>query len=183
MYWDKNSRRLLSYVLVKAKPGQDVPELCRRIEKQTGLAAHTSSQFANMTMRYVAERTGIAVNFGIAIGLGLIVGTAIAGQTFYSFTVENIRYFGVLKAMGTRNATLLRMITLQALVVGFIGYGIGVGFAAAFGVAVKNTELAFFLPWQLLVVGAGSIIMICLITAAFSVRKVFQLEPAAIFKA
>jgi putative ABC transport system permease protein len=182
-YWDKNTRRLVSYVLVKAKPGVDPHDLCRRIERQTGLAAYTGPQFANMTMRYVAERTGIAVNFGIAIALGVIVGTAIAGQTFYSFTVENIRHFGVLKAMGAGDAVLTRMIVLQALVVGFIGYGLGVGAAALFGEATKGTELAFYMPWQLLVVSAVAIIAISVVTALISVRKVVRLEPAAVFKA
>jgi putative ABC transport system permease protein len=183
MYWDKNTRRLLSYALVKAKPGVAPEELCRRIERQTGLAAYTGSQFANMTMWYVAERTGIAINFGIAIGLGVIVGTAIAGQTFYSFTIENIRYFGVLKAMGTGDAQLTRMIVLQALVVGFIGYGLGVGAAACFGQMTKGTELAFYMPWQLLVVSGVAIIAISIVTALISVRKVIRLEPAAVFKA
>lgn len=183
MYWDKNTRRLLSYALVKAKPGVTAEELCRRIEKQTDLAAYTGPQFAAKTMWYVAERTGIAINFGIAIALGVIVGTAIAGQTFYSFTVENIRYFGVLKAMGTGDAALTRMIVLQALVVGFIGYGLGVGAAAFFGQMTKGTELAFYMPWQLMAVSAVAIVLISVVTALISVRKVIRLEPAAVFKA
>ena len=34
-------RKLLSFVLVKAKPGQDLAELTRRIRATTGLAAYT----------------------------------------------------------------------------------------------------------------------------------------------
>ena len=48
--------------------------------------------------------TGIPINFGIAVVLGFIVGTAIAGQTFYNFTLDNLRQFGALKAMGARTA-------------------------------------------------------------------------------
>ena len=91
--------------------------------------------------------TGIPINFGIAVGLGFIVGTAIAGQTFYNFTLDNLRHFGALKAMGASNGTLLRMILLQALVVGSLGYGLGVGGAALFGSVLGSTELAFKLPW------------------------------------
>ena len=40
------------------------------------------------------EKTGIPINFGITVVLGFIVGTAIAGQTFYLFTVENLKQFG-----------------------------------------------------------------------------------------
>ena len=35
-------------------------------------------------------------------------------MTFYNFTLDNLRYFGTLKAMGTTNRKLLRMISLQA---------------------------------------------------------------------
>ena len=52
---------------------------------------------------YFMKYTGIPINFGIAVALGFIVGTAIAGQTFYSFTLENLRHFGALKAMGAGN--------------------------------------------------------------------------------
>jgi putative ABC transport system permease protein len=67
--------------------------------------------------------TGIPINFGIAVLLGFLVCIAIAGQTFYNFTIENLKQFGALKAMGANNTTLLRMILLQAVLVGLIGYG------------------------------------------------------------
>src|SRR5688572_30043865 len=42
-------RKLLSFVLVKAKPGQDLASLGARIERQTGLMAKTRQQFQDMT--------------------------------------------------------------------------------------------------------------------------------------
>ena len=45
--------------------------------------------------------------------------------------------------MGAGNAVLLRMIMLQALLTGAVGYGLGVGLATLFGAATKKTELAF----------------------------------------
>ena len=111
-----------------------------------------------------------------------MVGTAIAGQTFYNFTLDNLRHFGALKAMGASNGTLLRMILLQALVVGSLGYGLGVGVAALFGSFLGSTELAFKLPWQLLGLNAVAITCICLASALLSIRKVMRLEPAMVFK-
>jgi putative ABC transport system ATP-binding protein len=91
-------------------------------------------------MDYFMKHTGIPLNFGIAVALGFIVGTAIAGQTFDNFTLDNLRYFGALKAMGASNSTLLGMILLQALVVGIIGYGLGVGAASLFGYLLGSTD-------------------------------------------
>jgi putative ABC transport system permease protein len=175
-------RKLLSFVLVKAKPGQNVAELTRRIEQTTGLAAYTQKEFQNLTYDYFMKNTGIPINFGISVALGFIVGAAIAGQTFYNFTIENLRQFGVLKAMGASNGVLLRMILLQAMLVGSIGYGMGVGLTALFGFAMRNTILAFKFPWQLLVFSGAGVTLICMFAALLSIRKVIRLEPAVVFK-
>lgn len=175
-------RKLLSFVLVKAKPGEDLTALTRRIRQSTGLAAYTQDEFKKLTYDYFMKNTGIPINFGISVALGFIVGAAIAGQTFYSFTLENIRQFGVLKAMGTSNATLLRMILLQATLVGSIGYGLGVGLTSLFGYAMRNTILAFKFPWQLLVFSGAGVTAICVFAALLSIRKVIKLEPAIVFR-
>ena len=175
-------RRLLSFVLVKAKPGQDLNELTARITRVTGLAAYTREQFERITVDYFMKYTGIPINFGIAVVLGFIVGTAIAGQTFYNFTLDNLRQFGALKAMGAQNGTLLKMILLQAVTVGLIGYGLGVGLASLIGYVSRGSELAFRMPWQLLALSGTAVAIITTFTALLSIWKVMRLEPAIVFK-
>ena len=175
-------RKLLSFVLVKAKKGQDIAELTRSIHEKTGLSAYSQAEFITTTYQYFMHNTGIPINFGISVLLGFIVGAAIAGQTFYNFTLENLRQFGVLKAMGTSNWTLLRMILLQAILVGSIGYGLGVGLTALFGFAMRHTILAFKFPWQLLIFSGAGISLICIFAAIISILKVIRLEPAIVFK-
>jgi len=175
-------RKLLSFILVKAKKGQNTTELTRRIRTATGLAAYTQAEFQELTYEYFMHNTGIPINFGISVLLGFIVGAAIAGQTFYNFTLENLRQFGVLKAMGASNLILLRMILLQAVLVGSIGYGLGVGLTALFGFAMRNTILAFKFPWQLLLFSGAGVSLICIFAALISILKVIRLEPAIVFK-
>jgi putative ABC transport system permease protein len=175
-------RKLLSFILVKAKSDENLDTVCKRITEKTGLAARTTQEFKNLTMDYFMKYTGIPINFGMSVVLGFIVGTTIAGQTFYSFTLDNLRFFGTFKAMGATNKRLLVMILLQALIVGSIGYGLGVGIASLFGLLTKKTELSFLLPWQLMFLSAFSVILICGGSAIFSIRKVMKLEPAIVFK-
>lgn len=175
-------RKLLSFVLVKARTGEDQQALCERIKKSTGLAAYPREDFKMMTVRYFLKYTGIPINFGMAVILGFVIGTAIAGQTFYNFTLDNLRHFGTLKAMGATNRQLLGMIVLQALIVGGIGYGLGVGAATGFGYLTKGSELAFRMPWQILAITACAITVICIFAALISIRKVMKLEPAIVFK-
>lgn len=175
-------RKLLSFVLVGCKPEEDVREVCERIHRATGLAAVTREDFKWQTVRYFLKYTGIPVNFGIAVALGFLVGTVIAGQTFHNFTLDNLKQFGALKAMGARTGTLLRMIVLQALLVGVVGYGLGVGLASFVGFATRGSELAFRMPWQILAISASAVLLICTLSAVLAMRKVIQLEPAMVFK-
>ncbi len=182
MSFAPRERKLLSFILVKAAPGIEPEALAERIRKDIGLSAYTPEQLTKLTINYFVKYTGIPINFGIAVFLGFIVGTAIAGQTFYSFTSENLRYFGTLRAMGASPWTLVGMITLQAAVVGVVGYGLGVGAASLFYHVSRNSELAFRLPWQLLCISAGAVTLVCLISALISARKLLKLEPAIVFK-
>jgi putative ABC transport system permease protein len=175
-------RKLLSFVLVGLKKGADANVVCDRIQRATGLAAFTRDDFKWKTILYFMKYTGIPINFGIAVLLGFLVGTAIAGQTFYNFTIENLKQFGALKAMGANNGTLLRMILLQAVLVGTLGYGIGVGLASVFGALTQGSELAFRLPWWVLAISAAAVTFICIVSALISIRKVMKLEPAIVFK-
>ena len=176
-------RKVMSFVLANCEPGLDLHEVCRRIEAQTGLAALTQQEFSDKTIEYYMNNTGIPFNFGITVLLGFLVGTAIAGQTFYLFTLENLKQFGALKAMGAGNGSLMRMIVLQASVVGFIGYGLGVGLAALFGeLSKKGSKLAFFMPWQVLVGTGAAVVLISILVSLLSMRKVMVLEPAVVFQ-
>src|SRR5499427_1613095 len=65
-------RKLLSFVLVKAKPGVDHAQLCRRITEATGQAAYTREGFKTLTWKCFGKYTGIPISFGISVMLGFI---------------------------------------------------------------------------------------------------------------
>lgn len=175
-------RKMLTFVLVGAAKGQSVGELRERIQNLTGLSAQTQAQFRWTTVSYYLKNTGIPINFGIAVGLGFLIGTVITGFMFFSFTLDNLRYFGTLKAMGASDSRLLWMVLVQAMIVAVVGWGLGVGAAASFGMSMQSTVLAFKLPWQLLFVSGCAVLVISTLAAVFSMRKVLLLEPAVVFK-
>ncbi|GBD37126.1 hypothetical protein HRbin36_02256 [bacterium HR36] len=177
-------RKALSFIFAAPEPGLSVKEVAARIEQRTRLKALSRDEFAWVTIWYYLRRTGIPINFGTTVLLGFLVGTAIAGQTFYLFTIENLRQFGALKAMGLTNARLLGMILFQGLFAGVVGYGIGIGMAAAFGIlAERSDRLSFFMPWQVMVGTGVAVLIIVALSSIFSLRKVLVLEPAQVFRA
>jgi putative ABC transport system permease protein len=178
------NRRLMPFVLAKAQTGMTAEEVCQRIEAQTGLKALSKPGFARLTMTYYLGHTGIPVNFGTTVVLGFLVGCAIAGQTFYLFTVENIKQFGALKAMGVGDRALIGMILTQGLVVGSIGYGLGVGLATLYGIFAQRAMplLAFYLPWQVLVITGIAVLVIVVLSSLVSIRRALVVEPAIVFQ-
>jgi putative ABC transport system permease protein len=159
--------------------------VARRIERVTGLKARTQREFALDSIGYVAANTGIPINFGLTVILGFIVGIAIVGLTFSLFIRDNIKQFGALKAIGVTNGKIRGMVALQAGWIGVIGYGIGIGLAAAFiafGDKNSDTFQGFYTPWQILV-GVGVAVMIMVFATGFlALRKVLKTEPAEVFR-
>jgi len=180
--WAPTERRGLSYVLVKLKEGAAADAVGASLEAQTGLAVYETNAFGFKTVGYFLRNTGIPVNFGITIILGCVVGIAISGQTFYLFVLDNLKQLAALKAMGATNLQLLGMTGLQAVLVGVVGYGLGVLGALGLILPFKGTELEFTLYWQVLLLAALAITGIVALASVLSLRRVLSLEPAVVFK-
>lgn len=176
-------RKMLSMVLAEPQPGWTAERAARQIENETGLKAYTEAEFNKSTVSWVFKNTGIPASFLTTIIMGFIVGVAVSGQTFYTFVLENLKHLAALKAMGASNGLLSRMLLLQALVVGLIGYGMGIGLTSLFGFMVlKKGQPPFILPYQLPLGTLGLILLICGFAALLGIRKVAKLEPAIVFR-
>jgi putative ABC transport system permease protein len=176
-------RKMLSLVLAEPAPGWTLEAAAASIQAETGMKAYTEEELFWSTIWWYFRNTGIPIAFMSIIILGFIVGTTISGQTFYAFVHENLRHLGALKAMGASNALLARMLLVQSLTVGFLGYGIGALLVTAFGRAVlARGEPPFMMPWQL---PAGTFVLvmaICCFSALLGIRKVWKVEPAIVFR-
>jgi len=176
------SRRVMSTVLVGCGDGVAPAELAERIRAETGLDAMEPWDYSMRTLGYWMRETGIPINFGIAIALGFFVGVAIAGQMFYNFTLDNLKYFGAMKAMGATTPRLLGLVALQGLVAGALGLGMGLGATSVVGLTIPPDKLAFKMTWHIPIIAAGAVIFIVVASSAFSMRRVAKLDPAEVFQ-
>jgi putative ABC transport system permease protein len=177
-------RNQMGFVVARPKPGVTPEQLTKNIAGATGLRARTTDEFRWDCIWFYMANTGIPVNFGITIAIALIVGAVVAGQTFYLFTVENLKQFGALKAIGVTNLRLVGMILLQALTAGVIGFAIGTGLAAVF-FEITSKEVAtrgLILPWYNVAITATAIFSVIILSSLLSIRRVLVLEPAAVFR-
>lgn len=177
------TRKNLTFILVHPNEGISKTALAEKITHLTGLKALTNDEFFWSTIWWFIRNTGIPISFGTTILLGFIVGIAVAGQTFYSFILQNLRSLGALRAMGASQYLLCRMLLLQAFIVGFIGYGIGVGLAALFGFAtLKSGQPPFYMSYHIPVLTFILLILICSLSALIGIRQISKLEAAEVFR-
>jgi putative ABC transport system permease protein len=175
-------RRMVTMVLAGLSKGANQAQVIEMIAERTGLSAFTGEEFTEKTYVYWMLQTGIPINFGTAIVLGFFVGVAVAGQMFYNFVLDNLKYFGAMKAMGASRKILLGMVFLQASTVALLGFGLGIAVTSIFGLTVPNEKLAFRMTWQIPLIAAGSVIIICTASAAIGMWRVLRLDPADVFK-
>jgi putative ABC transport system permease protein len=177
-------RTQLSFIIARPGEGVTPQELTARITAQTGLRARTTQEFMWDCIGYYLKHTGIPVNFGITIAVAIVVGTVVAGQTFYLFTVENLKQFGALKAMGVTNTRLMGMILLQAASVAALGFALGTGMGATF-FEIFQRKLAtrgIVLLWECVALTGGCILFVVMVASLLSIRRVLVLEPAEVFR-
>lgn len=165
-----------SFIAAKSISKKNLQETISQINTHPGLLALTKEDFKKRIIRSFLE-TGILINFGLSVGLGIIIGFSIAGQIFYIMTLENLMYYALIKGLGGTKKMLFNMITVQAILAGAIGFSLGMGATALWGIATKGTTLAFMFTWQLLLFTGLLVLLICTFTAAMSIRKVNRVDP------
>jgi putative ABC transport system permease protein len=175
-------RRNVSFILGAPESENDLIEVARKVENETGLKVFTEDEFFWSTIRWIFKNTGIPISFSMIVIMGFLVGIAVSGQTFYSFVLENIKHLGALKAMGASNTLLCRMLIFQALLVGFLGFGIGIGIASLFGhIALRQGNIPFFMPYQILTGTFFIILTICTFSAILGIIRIRKLQAFEVF--
>ena len=121
---------------------------------------------------------------GLMVAIAFVVGVLVVGLVIYTATIERRREYGAIKAIGARNRTLYRVVTIQAVIAAAAGALVGIGLAYAAGAALMTWRPQFLVdiePAAIGVVLASSLLM-ALLAALIPARSVARLEPAEVFR-
>ena len=106
----------------------------------------------------------------------------IVAQTIYAATMEHLREYGTLKAIGASNLYLNWVIVKQSLVSGAIGYAIGMAIAVMAVRVSHESQVQIVVPAP---VSAGLLaltLVMCAAASIVSVHKVTRIDPAMVFR-
>ncbi len=175
----------ITFILIQAKPGQDLPTLRKRLESALpGTRALTRAEMAQQTRDYWEKRTGVGFILGLGATVGFVVGMVVVSQILYSSVADHIKEYGTLKAMGASDWIIYRVITEQALWMAVLGYlpsmvlciGLGTWTMAAKGIMILISPMTAAGVFLITVV-------MCVGSAMFAIQKVTKVDPAIVFKA
>ena len=184
LQYTNNGRNQMSFIVARSAEDSTPADVAQNIVARTGLQAMSAEDFRWKAIMYVVQNTGIPISIGTVVALGVLVGIAVVGLMFNLFVLENLKQFAVLKAIGTTNIRLIGMVFLQAAVVGFVGFSLGLfGATMFFETAGKSpTFQGFYLPWYVAAASGGVAAAIIILAAMIAMRRVLFVDTAIVFR-
>ena len=171
------------YIVVKAKDGKDLTDLKNEIAaKLENVEVLTRSELVYRQGLYWVIGTGAGITVLVAAFLAIVVGVIIVAQTIYSATVDHIREYGTLKAMGATNFYLYKIIITQAVTSGLISFVIGIAASLVISRISYEGTLAIIVNWQLILALFALTILMCCGSSVVAIRKATTIDPAMVFK-
>jgi putative ABC transport system permease protein len=172
-----------SYIVVKVATGADVAVVKAELERRLPYNdVFTSQAWAERSRGYWVENTGIGFNAFLTVFLGCLVGVVVVAQTLYTSTMEHLKEFGTVKAIGGSNLDIYRMLGKQATVAAVVGFVLGYLPAQLLKPAIASAGLKLIIAPELTLVVLVGTVALCLGSALISFRKVASIDPALVFR-
>lgn len=172
-----------TYILVKLAPGADADAVRAEIQKRLPYNdVFGKGDWAERSRSYWIDSTGLGLNMYITVFLGCLVGIVVVAQTLYTSTMEHIREFGTVKAIGGGNGEIYRILAKQATIAAVAGFALGALQAFALRPVMARIDLKLIIPTELYVLVLIGAVVLCLSAAVISFRKVAKIDPALVFR-
>ncbi len=119
----------------------------------------------------------ISQSFGILVGLTFIIGIVVIGFFFLILTVQKLKPFTLLRAIGTSTGRLAATVAIQITLVVLLASVIAVGLTLL-AVQGLNTGLPVTLQPSLIIGVVLSVWIFSLLAGLLSIRRIARIDPA-----
>lgn len=160
-------------VIARMAPGADVDLLTATVRQWKHLAAMTQGEQEELLLASVVDKARRQI--GLFLGILLSVSAVVIALIIYTMTMEKLKQIATLKLIGAPDRTIVALIVQQALILGASGWGIGL----ALILTVKDyfPRRVVLEPFNVMVL-AGIIAAVCLLSSALGVRAAMKVDPA-----
>jgi len=173
----------VSFVLATVKAGESPDVVAARIEAQVSkVTAQTRQAFAAQERQVVRDMSTDLIT--IMNLVGFLIGLAVMALTVYTATLARRAEYGVLKALGARNADLYRAVLGQAFVSVALGFALGFAFTFILSTLVPqlNGAVAMDISAESLAKVGSVSLAIASLSAILPIKQIAGLDPAIVFR-
>jgi putative ABC transport system permease protein len=174
---------VVSYVLVKAAPGESPTALAERIQASIpNVTALTREAFAREERSLTRDMmTDVITVMNL---VGFLIGLSVLALTVYITTFARRAEFGVLKAIGAGNLHLYRVVLVQAVLSVALGLAGALAFTLLLSaiVPLAAPELMLSVSFSSVTKAAGLSLVIAGLAAVLPIRQIAGLDPAVVFR-
>ena len=172
----------VNFILVSLPDPSETLAVAEKLQSQVpGIAVYKKNDFAKSNAEALTN-TFVPIIFVITI-IGFATGAVVVGLTIYTATMEKIKEYGVLKAIGASRNKLFLIVFEQALWSSIIGYLLGVMLAwltAKLVVDVINLVVEF--NTQIYVLSFAASIGMSFLASLIPLRRITTTDPAMVFR-
>ena len=172
-----------TYIVVKLVPGADAKAVADEIGRRLPYNdVRSRGEWATKSESYWTDSTGLGLNMMMTVFLGCVVGVVVVAQTLYTSTMEHIKEFATVKAIGGTNRDIYAILGKQAAIAAVAGFALGAVLAYGLRPVMAGIDLKLIIaPQTAAYVFVGTLVL-CVGAAALSFRKVARLDPAIVFR-
>ncbi len=172
-----------AYIVAKLKDPASLDAVTRALRsRMKDNEVFSKDEFIRKTVMYWTVQTGMGMAFFLTAALAMIIGGTIVGQTIYASTLEHLREYGTLKAIGAKNYEIYQVVFAQAGINAVLGYALGVIVVVLLKGSIESAGVPMRLTGSLFAALFFVILAACLASAYFSVSKIRRLDPVTVFK-
>jgi putative ABC transport system permease protein len=170
--------------LIRLTPEADPLAVAARLRRllPADVKIYTKKGFEEFEKNYWRSSTAIGFIFSLGAAMGFVVGCVIVYQILYSDVSDHLPEYATLMAMGYRLIGLLGVVAREALILAVLGYvpaylaGQGL-----YALVRSGTRLPVAMDPQRALLVFVMILVMCLGSAAFAMRRLADADPAEIF--
>ncbi len=146
-----------------------------RVTNSTQDFTVTTAASTASTISSVTDTLGIFLG-GIA-SISLIVGGIGVANAMFTSVLEQTRYIGLLKALGARNGTILKLFLYEACMVGMIGGVLGIALSYLASSALASFGLPSAITLDLVLLGMGFSVIVGAVAGVIPARNASSVAP------